>query len=141
MMRMHLLAALVVAPLIAMPASATKARPLASQDCDRKSAPALTEEQRTKIKALQSAFEDAHKADLDAVKAARAKAKSEREAGASKDSAKLGMESVRPQMERLATARQQLQTRVDSLLTPEQRASGCYGPMAKGGKGKKGKKG
>jgi chromosome segregation ATPase len=130
------MAALLIAGVAVGVAGSAAVTPLAAQGegCDRKAAPALTEDQKGKIKALQTEFEAAHKADLDAVKAARAKAKSEREAGASKDSAKAGMESVRPQMERLQAARQEMQTKVDAILTAEQRATGCYGPMGKGGK-------
>jgi hypothetical protein len=138
-MRKHAHSALVSALLIAGVAGSAAFAPLHAQGdgCDRKSAPALTADQKTKIKALQTEFEAANKADLDAVKAARAKAKSEREAGVSQDSARAGVAAAAgEQLERLMAARQQLQQRIDAVLTPEQRATGCYGPLATGKKRK-----
>ena len=35
------------------------------------------------------------------------------------------LDSIKPALDRLATARKALQTQLESVLTPEQKASGC----------------
>ncbi len=80
----------------------------------------LTDDQKGKIKALEQAFEQANKADLQAVKAAyesaEGKPKAERDAI---------LAAVAPAIARLEAARHSLTTAIAALLTPEQKASGC----------------
>ncbi len=96
--------------------------------CDRSAAPKLTDEQKAQIKALVTAFRTANQSDLDAVRAAMRQAREARKNGASKDQIRSILEGVKLNLERLRPARAELRTQIQAVLTPEQKASGCYGP-------------
>jgi Spy/CpxP family protein refolding chaperone len=93
--------------------------------CDRNTA-ALSEAQRTQIAALVAAYNEANKADLDALKAALEKFRTAQRSGATREQLKGIMEEIAGISARLRTAEQALRAAIDALLTPEQRASGCY---------------
>ncbi len=100
----------------------------APKPCDRSTAPRLTDDQKAQIKALVSAFRTANQADLDGVKAAMQKAREARKNGATEDQIQAILAAVKPNMDRLRAARQTLASQIQALLTPEQKASACYGP-------------
>ncbi len=80
----------------------------------------LSDAQKTQIKALEQAFQDNNKADLQAVKAAyesaEGKSKAEREAI---------VRGVAPAIARLEAARKALTAAIGAVLTTDQKASGC----------------
>jgi len=80
----------------------------------------LSDAQKAQIKALEKAFQDNNKADLQAVKAAyesaEGKTKAERDAI---------LAGVAPAIARLETARKALTAAIGAVLTDEQKASGC----------------
>lgn len=94
--------------------------------CDPRTAPPLTADQKTQISALVAGYEISNRADLDAVKAALEKARTAQKSGATRAEVKAILDAVRPAMARLAAAQAALHQAIDALLTPEQRASGCY---------------
>ncbi len=100
----------------------------APKPCDRSTAPKLTDEQKAQIKALVTAFRTANKTDLDAVRAAMQQARQARRNGESQDQIKAILAAVQPNLDRLRTAREALAAQIQALLTPEQKASACYGP-------------
>jgi Spy/CpxP family protein refolding chaperone len=105
--------------------------------CDPRTAPKLSDAQITEIRALLAAYEQNNRADLEAVKAALEKARAAQHNGATREQIKAILASVQPAMERLAAAQAALLKAIDALLTPEQRASGCYRgghPIGAGGK-------
>jgi len=97
----------------------------APKRCDPAKFPPLTETQKEQIRALESAFELAHKADLDAVKAAFDQVKDALKTGKSRAEIAKIFESVKPALERLASERMKLRDGIAAILTPEQKASGC----------------
>lgn len=98
----------------------------APKRCDRSTAPALTDAQKTQIRALVTAFAQANRTDLQAVRQAFAQARQARRSGAGPDRVKAILEAVKPAAERVKTAREKLNADIQALLTPEQAASGCY---------------
>jgi Spy/CpxP family protein refolding chaperone len=99
--------------------------------CDRNTA-ALTEAQRTQIAALVAAHAEANKVDLDALKAALERFRAAQRNGATREQLKVIMEEIGAISARLRTAEQTLRAAIDALLTPEQRASGCYKGLTMG---------
>lgn len=93
--------------------------------CDPSKFVPLTDAQRAQIRALESAFEQSNKADLDAVKAAYDEIKEALKAGKSREEVAKILERVKPAIARLATGRIKLREQIAAVLTPEQRASGC----------------
>ncbi|MGQ0814932.1 MAG: Spy/CpxP family protein refolding chaperone [Gemmatimonadota bacterium] len=94
----------------------------------RCSGQSLSESQRTEISALIAAFEHANSADLAAIRDALERARAARANGASREDIKAILETVKAAMERVRAARIELAKDISALLTPEQRASGCYLP-------------
>ncbi len=80
----------------------------------------LSDTQKAQIKALEKAFEDNNRADLQAVKAAYQSAE-----GKSKAERETILAGVAPAVARLETARKALTAAIGAVLTPEQKASGC----------------
>lgn len=103
----------------------------APKRCDPAKFPPLTETQKEQIRALESAFELSHKADLDAVKAAYDQIKDAVQAGKSREEIARILESIKPALARLATGRMKLHDDIAAILTPEQKASGCL-PLGRG---------
>ncbi|MEP6509747.1 MAG: Spy/CpxP family protein refolding chaperone [Gemmatimonadales bacterium] len=80
----------------------------------------LSDTQKGQIKALEKAFEDNNRADLQALKAAYQSAD-----GKSKAERETILAGVAPAIARLETARKALTAAIGAVLTPEQKASGC----------------
>jgi len=94
--------------------------------CDPRSIAPLTDEQKTQIRAIIAEYEENHRADLAAIRAAHEKARDALRNGASRDEIKAILDSVRAAVERLGGAQKKLQEAIQAVLTPAQRASGCY---------------
>lgn len=94
--------------------------------CDPSKFPPLTDAQKAQIRALETAFQTANKADLDAVKAIIDQARAAAAAGKTKAEVEAIMATARPLMEKLDAARRALQAQISGVLTPEQKASGCF---------------
>lgn len=89
---------------------------------------ALTAEQRTEISGLFSAFEQANRADLDAIKATLEQARAAHRNGATRAEVDAILASAQPAMQRIRAAQVQLAAAVLGVLTPAQIASGCHTP-------------
>ena len=87
----------------------------------------LTEEQKTRITALIAAFQTAHQADLDAIKAVFEEARAARQAGATHEQISAILQKARAPMERVRAAQHQLDADIRALLTPAQLA--CFGRL------------
>ena len=85
----------------------------------------LSDAQKTQIASLMAAYEQANKADLDAVKAALDKAKAAHEAHQSNDAIRAILDAVKPNLDRLKAANDKLRSDIEAVLTPEQRAAHC----------------
>lgn len=88
--------------------------------------PPLTDAQKAQIHALEIAFRDANKADLDFVKATLEEAQAAIRAGKSRDEVQQILAKAVPAMQRLEAARKALRDKILAVLTPEQKASGCF---------------
>lgn len=97
----------------------------APKNCKRGSFPPLTDAQKIQMKAYETAFEAANKADLDAVRKAMDDVKAAIRAGKTAADVQAILDAVKPAIDRLATARKTLHDQLESVLTPEQKASGC----------------
>lgn len=93
--------------------------------CDPSKFPPLSDAQKAQMEALETAFQTANQADIDAVRAAFEQVKAAAAAGKSRDEIQSILNGIKPAIERLATARQTLRAQLESVLTPEQKASGC----------------
>jgi Spy/CpxP family protein refolding chaperone len=93
--------------------------------CPPAAAPALTAEQTTRIRALQSAFLTATRADREALAKVLGDVLAARLAGKPSAEVLAILERATPIRERLAAAEAKLRADVDAVLTPEQRASRC----------------
>ncbi|MEJ7758400.1 MAG: Spy/CpxP family protein refolding chaperone [Gemmatimonadaceae bacterium] len=96
-----------------------------SKRCDPSKFMPLSDAQKQQIRALEAAFEQSNKADLDAVKAAYEEVKAAGKAGKSREEIAAILERVKPAIARLAAGRIQLREQITAVLTPEQKASGC----------------
>jgi Spy/CpxP family protein refolding chaperone len=94
--------------------------------CDPSKFPPLTDAQKAQMRALEQAFQTANKADLDAVKAIIEQARAAAAAGKSKAEVEAIMATAHPAMARLDAARQALKAALEAVLTPEQKAWGCF---------------
>ncbi|MGZ8412181.1 MAG: Spy/CpxP family protein refolding chaperone, partial [Gemmatirosa sp.] len=90
--------------------------------CDPRTAPPLTAEQTTRIRALQEAHATAVRDDLAALGRIGAELLTARLAGKSEAELRAILERATPIRDRLAAAERQLRASIDALLTPEQRA-------------------
>jgi Spy/CpxP family protein refolding chaperone len=88
----------------------------------------LTEAQKTEITALIAEFQAEHQADLEQIKAVFEEARAAYLAGATRQEIADILAKARPAMERVRLARAELAAAIRALLTPEQLASGCFGP-------------
>jgi len=82
----------------------------------------LTDAQRAAIQALRDAFDAAHKADLDALKAIHHDARAAVQAGKSHDEVRAILEKARPILERLKGAFEALHAAIYAVLTADQKA-------------------
>ena len=90
------------------------------RNCRPDKFPALTDAQKAQIAALEQAFTDKNKADLDAVKAAFDAAR-----GKPRDEAEKILQGTAAARARLEAARKALRESITAVLTAEQKASGC----------------
>lgn len=82
----------------------------------------LTDAQHTAIQALRDAFDAAHKADLDALKAIHDQARAAMQAGKTHAEVRAILETAKPVLERLHAAFDALHASIYALLTPAQKA-------------------
>jgi Spy/CpxP family protein refolding chaperone len=94
--------------------------------CNTRTAPQLTEAQRSQIAALLAAYEENNKADLETLKNALERARQAQRNGASREEIAQILQSARDAAARLHAAQAELAAAIDALLTPEQKASGCF---------------
>jgi len=92
----------------------------------------LNAPQRQAIRALNVAFQAATLEDRTAVKAALEAARKARQQGKTRAEIQAILAPVQEAMARLQAAGDQLRADISAVLTPEQRASGCFGPGPKG---------
>jgi len=97
----------------------------APKHCKKGSFPPLTDAQKIQMKAYEAAFETANKTDLQAVRKALEDVKAAIRAGKTAAEVQAILDAVKPAIDRLATARKTLHDQLESVLTPEQKASGC----------------
>jgi Spy/CpxP family protein refolding chaperone len=97
----------------------------APKKCKKGKFPPLTDTQKAQMKAYEEAFEQANKADLTAVKTSMEQIKSAIAAGKGPADIQAILDGMKPALDHLATARKTLQSQLESVLTPEQKASGC----------------
>lgn len=90
------------------------------RNCRPDKFPALTEAQKAQIAALEKAFIDQNKADLDAVKAAFESAR-----GKPREEIESILQATAAARARLDAARKALRESIVAVLTAEQKASGC----------------
>lgn len=88
----------------------------------------LTDAQKTEITSLIAEFQSAHQADLELIKAVFEEARAAYLAGATRQEIAGILAKARPAMERVRLARAELAAAIRAVLTPEQLASGCFGP-------------
>jgi len=87
--------------------------------------PPLSDVQKGQIRALETAFQEKNRTDLDAVKNALDDAQAAIRSGSSREDVAKILERAATSIARLATARVELRTQILGILTPEQKASGC----------------
>jgi len=97
----------------------------APKNCKKGSFPPLTDAQKAQMKAYETAFETANKADLQAIKTALDAIKAAVKAGASAADVQTILDTIKAPLDRLTTARKTLHDQLESVLTAEQKASGC----------------
>jgi Spy/CpxP family protein refolding chaperone len=95
------------------------------QRCDPSKFIPLTDAQKAQMRALEAAFEQTNKADLDVVKAAFEQIRAGTAAGKTRDELKAILDSILPALQRLDAARRALHEKLEAVLTPEQKASRC----------------
>lgn len=95
------------------------------QRCDPSKFPPLSDAQKAQMRALESAFQTANQADIDAVRAAFEQVRAAVVAGKSRDEIQSILNGIKPAIERLESARRNLRAQLEAVLTPEQKASGC----------------
>jgi Spy/CpxP family protein refolding chaperone len=86
----------------------------------------LTDAQKNEIAALNAAFQENNRADLETVRAALEAARAAHRAGASRSEIDAILQSARPAMLRIHTAQMRLFADIAGMLTPEQLASPCH---------------
>ena len=95
------------------------------KNCNKNRFPPLTDEQKTKIKGFEAAFKETSKANLLVVKTALKEIKKAVLNGGSVAEIQKILDGIKPTIERLAEGRKKLKEDIESVLTAEQKASGC----------------
>ena len=95
------------------------------KNCNKNRFPPLTDEQKTKIKGLEAAFKESSRADLASVKTALGEIKKAALSGGSAADIQKILDGIKPVIDRLAEGRKKLKEDIESVLTAEQKASGC----------------
>jgi Spy/CpxP family protein refolding chaperone len=85
----------------------------------------LSDAQKAQMKAFEAAFEKANRADLEAVKTGLKQIKDAVAAGKPAADVQHILDGIKPALDRLEAARKTLQSQLEGVLTPEQKASGC----------------
>lgn len=94
--------------------------------CKASTFPPLTDAQKAQMKAFEHAFETANRADLDAVKAGLHQLKEAITSGKPAADVQKILDAIKPALDRLEAARKTLRGQLEGVLTPEQKASGCF---------------
>lgn len=95
------------------------------RSCRAEKFPPLSDAQKAQIQALESAFQQNNKADIDLVRATLDQAQAAIKAGKSREEVAQILMKAAPAIVRLEAARQALRQQILGVLTPEQKASGC----------------
>ena len=98
----------------------------APKTCRPDQFPPLTDAQKAQIRSFEAAFRENNKVDLEAVKAIFEEAQAAIQAGKTREEVAKILEKAIAPMTRLEFARKQLRDQILSVLTPEQKASGCF---------------
>lgn len=88
----------------------------------------LSAEQKTAIQALYAAYNEATKADREVVAATMKAVREARAANKPREEIQAMLADIKDEMERLQAAGTKLRADIDAVLTPEQKAAGCFGP-------------
>jgi len=86
----------------------------------------LTQAQQTQIRALMEAFQLANRTDLTTVANVMAQARAAKQAGKTEAEVRAILQTAAAAQARLEEAHKALQAQIEALLTPEQKASGCF---------------
>lgn len=86
----------------------------------------LTQAQQAQIKTLLQSFEQANRADLITVANAMEQARAAKRAGKTDAEIRAILQTASAAQGRLEAAHKTLQTQIEAVLTPEQKASGCF---------------
>lgn len=97
----------------------------APKHCLKHLFPPLTDAQKAEMKAIHAEFEEANRADLRAVKEGFKQIRHALFSGKSPGDIQKILDEIRPAVERLAVARKALHEELISVLTADQKASGC----------------
>lgn len=95
------------------------------KNCKKNLFPPLTDDQKSKIRGFEAAFKDSNKADVRAVNAALKEIKQAANSGKSAADIQKIIDGIKPAIDRLADGRKKLKEQIESVLTAEQKASGC----------------
>lgn len=95
------------------------------KNCKKNLFPPLTDAQKAQMKAFEAEFKEGSKADLRAVKAGLKEIKKATHNGASAADIQKILDEIKPAIDRLAGGRKTLKEKLESVLTAEQKASGC----------------
>src|SRR5687767_1170048 len=96
------------------------------QSCRPDRFPALSESQKAQIRAIETAFRENNAADLETIRSVLEEVRVAIQAGKSKDEIAAILQKGAAAAARLATARRVVHDQIVAVLTPEQRASGCF---------------
>lgn len=88
--------------------------------------PPLSDAQRSAIRALEAGFREANKADIEAIRVIFQEARAAAQAGKSREEIAAIIARGAPIAARLAVARRNLHEQILAVLTPAQKASGCF---------------
>lgn len=97
----------------------------APKNCKKGNFPPLTDAQKAQMQAYEAAFDAANQADLQAVKTGLDNLRATIRAGGSAADVQKILDGINAALDRLVTARKKLHDQLESVLTPEQLASGC----------------
>jgi len=97
----------------------------APKNCKPGSFTPLSDAQKIQMKAYEEAFEQQNKTDLAAVNKGMDQIREAIKAGKGPADIQAILDGIKPALDRLAAARATLLTQLQSVLTPEQKASGC----------------
>lgn len=97
----------------------------APKHCLKHLFPPLTDAQRAEMKAIHTEFEEANRADLRAVREGFKEIRQALISGKSAGDIQKILDEIKPAIERLAVARKALHEELVSVLTADQKASGC----------------